>query len=242
MNARLSIPSVDGGDFDGYLYAGPGGAAPGIVMLPEIYGVNRFLHETAERFAARGYAVLALDIFWRLARNVDLRYEGPEKKQANAYHDAFSYDLGVKDIQSAIGVLRERPECTGWVGVSGYCLGGTLAYLAAARTDADVAAAYYGTRIHDFLADAATVRKPLILHFGEQDHNTPPEVLARIDAAIEPNELIESFVYAGAKHAFANHIRPDRYHPAAAALADERTFAFLERAFSRAVRTGRPLR
>ena len=232
MSESVTIPSFDGETFDGYLFRAGAAPAPGLVMIPEIYGVNRFLRETAQRFAEAGYSVLAIDIFWRLARNVDLQYAGEEKRRANALHDDFDYALGVKDVQSAVTALRRHAACTGTVGVTGYCLGGTLAYLAAARTDAEAAAGYYGTRIHDFLEDGPRIAKPLLLHFGELDHNTPPERLEQIRAATGSNRHVTEFVYAGAKHAFANHIRPDRYHPAAARLADERTLSFFGAALS----------
>jgi carboxymethylenebutenolidase len=100
-----------------------------------------------------------------------------------------------------------------------------MAYLAAARTDADAAAGYYGTRIHHFLDDAKGVQRPLVLHFGERDHTTPPEVLARILAAIAGNSYVQPHVYPNAVHAFANHARPNHYNAAATALADQRTFS-----------------
>jgi carboxymethylenebutenolidase len=154
-----------------------------------------------------------------------LAYDEAGHKQGRAYHDAFDYAQGVKDMQAAISVLRARPECNGRVGVVGFCLGGTMAYLAATRTDADAAAGYYGTRIHHFLDDAKRIQRPLVLHFGERDHTTPPEVLSRILAAIAGNSCVQPHVYPNAVHAFANHVRPNHYNAAATALADQRTFS-----------------
>ena len=195
-------------------------------MIPEIYGVNGFLRETAQRYADQGYAVLALDILWRLGRNVELSYEGAENDRAHAHHRAFDYESAVVDLQAGIDALRARPECTGKVGVVGFCLGGTLAYLATARCDADAAVGYYGTRIHNFLDDASKIDRPLLLHFGELDHTTPPQEMARIVPAIGSNPHVTHHVYKGAGHAFANHMRPDRYHEPMTLAADARTFAF----------------
>ncbi|HXF33513.1 MAG TPA: dienelactone hydrolase family protein [Candidatus Acidoferrales bacterium] len=224
MNRQLTV-AVDGDAFDAYLFTGPRSPAPGIVMIPEIYGVNGYLRETAQRYADRGYTVLALDIFWRLERNVQLSYEGADNKRAHALHEIFDYDASIADMQAGTDALRALPECTGKVGIVGFCLGGTLAYLAAARCEVDAAVGYYGTTIHDFLEDAPKIRRPLLLHFGELDHTTPPELMARIVPAIEPNPHVTHYVYEGAGHSFANHTRDYRFHESATAAADARTFA-----------------
>jgi carboxymethylenebutenolidase len=141
-------------------------------------------------------------------------------------HKAFDYSTGVKDLQAGISHLRGLPECNGHVGVVGFCLGGTMAYLAASRTDADVAVGYYGTRIHLFTEEGKGITRPLILHFGELDHTTPPELLqGQILPAIAGNPNVQAFVYPGMVHAFANHRRPDTYNEAVTKVADTRTFA-----------------
>jgi carboxymethylenebutenolidase len=225
MVEQIHIRSFDGHILDGQLHRAAAVPAPGVVMIPEIYGITQSLSETAARFAGEGFTILVLDIFSRLKRGAVLAYDEAGHKQGRAYHDAFDYAQGVKDMQAAISVLRARPECNGRVGVVGFCLGGTMAYLAAARTDADAAAGYYGTRIHNFLDDAKTIQRPLVLHFGERDHTTPPEVLARILSAIAGNPHVQPYVYPDAVHAFANHVRPNHYNAAATALADQRTFS-----------------
>jgi carboxymethylenebutenolidase len=125
--------------------------------------------------------------------------------------------------------VRARTECNGRVGVIGFCLGGTMAYLSVARTDADAAVGYYGTRIHNFLDDAKAIDRPLILHFGERDHTTPPELMARILPAIAGNPNVTPYVYPNAVHAFANHGRSDTYNEAATTLADGRTFSLFRK-------------
>src|SRR5215207_3290426 len=131
--------------------------------------------------------------------------------------------------EAVVSQLRGRSECNGKVGVVGFCLGGTVAYLAMAHTDADAAVGYYGTRIHNFLDAAARIRRPLMLHFGGRDHTTPPEIMDRIAPALEGNDQIIIHVHAEAGHAFTNHFRPDRYNAAATQRADEETFSFFRR-------------
>jgi carboxymethylenebutenolidase len=236
MIEKIAIKSFDGHVLDGDLHRATVIPAPGVVMIPEIYGITPSLSETAARFAGEGFTVLVLDIFSRFERGAVQAYDEAGHKQGRAYHDAFDYAQGVKDMQAAISVLRARPECNGRVGVAGFCLGGTMAYLAAARTDADAAAGYYGTRIHHFLDDARKIHRQLVLHFGERDHTTPPEVLSRILPAISGNAHVQTHVYADAVHAFANHARPNHYNAAATALADQRTFALFRTWLTRPAR------
>ena len=223
----VKIAAPGGGSFEGYLSVPSAGSGPGLVMVQEIFGVNPSIRHLADLFAAQGHTVLAPDIFWRLEPRVELGFDESGMKRAQDLHKAFDYEQGVKDIGAAVEALRKQPQCKGPVAVSGYCLGGTFAYLAAARLPVDGAVAYYGTRIHNYLGEADKVRCPLLLHFGELDHAVPPEALAKIRAAMEGRPNVRIHAYPGAKHAFANPMRPANYDAASAKLANERTFAFL---------------
>jgi len=218
----LSIETSDG-PFNATLVGGGRSRLPGVVMIPEIFGVNASLLEMASGFAEQGFSVLALDIFWRQQRNVNLGYAPEDFAIGRRLHANFDYVAGIRDIQSAIDFLRRHPACTGKVGVVGYCLGGTLAYLAAARTDADATAGYYGTRIDSYLDDGPKINRPLALHLGRLDHRTPPPVMSAILAAVEGNAKVEPFIYEKARHGFANHTRVDVYDAEATHQANERT-------------------
>ena len=172
MVEQIPIKSFDSHILDGHLHHAAPVPAPGVVMIPEIYGITQSLSKRLHALPARDIRYSSWISFSRLKRGVVLAYDEAGHKQGRAYHDAFEYAQGVKDMQAAISVLRARPECNGRVGVVGFCLGGTMAYLAAAQTDADAAAGYYGTRIHNFLDDAKRIQRPLVLHFGERDHTT----------------------------------------------------------------------
>ena len=226
----VKVPSSDGDEFDGYLSLPKGGQGPGIVMIPEIFGVNDGLRQCADIFAEQGFVVLAPDIFWRLERNVRLDYGEASYKKAFALHHAFDYEQGVVDMNDAIEWLRNQSFCSGKICVTGFCLGGTMAYLAAARLNVDAAAAYYGTRIQNFLGDASKIRKPLLLHFGEDDHTTPSEIRGPILAAVDGNSNVTSYVYENAGHAFANPHRSETYLQSVAELAHSRTFELFYRA------------
>ncbi len=225
MDERMTVTATDGAEFDGLLYLPQRTPAPGIVMVPEIFGSTPAMRAAAQHYAEAGYIVLLLDIFWRQERHLDLPYD--KGAEASRHHNAFDYDTGALDVQRAIETLRARTQCTGHVGVVGFCLGGTMAYLAAARSNADVCVSFYGTRIQNFLADGPRITQPLLLHFGEKDHFTPPDVIAAIRAATAGNDRVQSFVYPGANHAFGNAFHPN-YDAAATKLSEERTFAFLK--------------
>jgi carboxymethylenebutenolidase len=105
-----------------------------------------------------------------------------------------------------------------------------MAYLAAARCNIDAAAGYYGTRIQNFLDDAANIDRPLLLHFGAEDHTTPPEIRDSILGAVDGNDSITSYIYENAGHAFANPGRPETYMASVAEVANSRTIALFARA------------
>lgn len=224
MYEKFSVASHDGLEFDSYLFSPSKRPAPGVVMIPEVFGINAPLREIARRFADAGYAVLVPDIFWRLERNVELGYNEDSYKKAFALHKAFDYESGVQDMDAAVASLREHTGYDGNVAAIGFCLGGTMAYLAGARCHIQFPVSYCGTRIQNFVDDASKVRCPTILNFDEIDHTTPPEFMDRTLPAVEPNSNIKFHIYSGAGHAFTNPGRSDTYVHEASELVHARTF------------------
>src|SRR5207248_6986898 len=120
------------GSYGAYLAKPSAGSGPGIVVIQEIFGVNKVMRDIADSFAARGYFALAPDLFWRLEPGVQLTDKSEaEWKRAFDLMTRFDVDSGVKDIQASISHVRGLDGCTGKVGAVGYCLGGLLAYLTA---------------------------------------------------------------------------------------------------------------
>jgi carboxymethylenebutenolidase len=225
----VRMTNADGQTFGGELFRPPEGPAPAVLLIPEMYGINGYLREIAARYVAHGFLVLAIDVLWRIEHRLVLSYTGPDNATAHAYHDRFDFAEGTSDMRAAIALLRRDPQSNGRVGAVGFCLGGTMAYLAAARCGADAASAYYGSRIVEFLAEAAAIRVPLELQLGALDKTIPPDAQAQLGAATAGNPAITTYIYGGAQHAFANHLRPDRYHAQAAAAAEARTLALFDR-------------
>jgi carboxymethylenebutenolidase len=217
-----------GGSFAANLFHPEIEPAPAVLIVPEMYGVNGYINNVARDYARHGFLTLVIDVLWRTQPELVLSYGGPDTVRAHAIHDAFEFGDGAADMQAAIDRLRALPACWGMVGVVGFCLGGTLAFVAALRTNADAAVDYYGSRAIEFAADVASITTPLMLHTGSSDTAFPAGEFDRLETALRPNRSVTSYVYDGARHAFANDVRADRYHPHATALSQARTFAFFD--------------
>ncbi|CAB3694978.1 hypothetical protein LMG3458_02336 [Achromobacter deleyi] len=225
---EVTIASHDGQSFGAYLAVPAAGHGPGLVLCQEIFGINDFMRRTAQALAEEGYVVLAPDLFWRQQPGIQLTDGPADMPRAFELYQRFDVDLGIKDIASTLAALRALPEQQGGAGVLGYCLGGKLAYLAACRTDADVAIGYYGVGIEDSLDEAANLRGRLVLHIAEQDGFCPPPARQRILEALGGKPGVELYVYPGMDHAFAR-TGGAHYDKPSALMAHQRSMAALQR-------------
>ena len=227
----ITIAAADG-NFGAYLATPSGSRGPGIVVIQEIFGVNKVMRDIADGLAARGYFALAPDLFWRIEPGVQLTDKSDaEWKRAFDLMNKFEPDLGVGDIQASIDHLRRLEGCTGKVGALGYCLGGLLAYLTAARTNADASVGYYGVNIDQKLDEAKNIRKPLMLHIAEKDQYVKPEAQKKIDNALRGNPHVTLHFYPQMDHAFARE-GGAHYDKACADLANGRTSTFFKQHLS----------
>ena len=199
----IEIKATDGGKFRGYLATPASGKGPGIVLCQEIFGINAYIREVADYYAEEGYVVLAPDLFWRLEKDVDLGYGEEEWKKAFDLLQRFDIDKGMEDITAAVRTLRTRPEVAGKVGALGFCLGGRLAYLAAARSGVDCAVGYYGVTIEKYLNEAPRIKVPMVLHFASEDKYAPAAAVEQIRNAFKGRNDVEIYMYQGVDHAFA---------------------------------------
>jgi carboxymethylenebutenolidase len=225
----ITVTAADGGKFGAYLAIPESGSGPGLVLLQEILGVNRHIRDLAEFYAGEGYITVAPDLFWRMEPGVDLGYSDDDFKRAFDLYARFDVDQAVKDIADSLAALRAMPECNGKAGALGFCLGGMLAYLTAARCKVEAAVSYYGVGIEKRLDEARAMRCPMVMHFGETDQYVPAAGREAIAAAFAGRDEIEIYTYAGAGHGFNNAVRPN-YDRFASSLAHSRTIGFLRRA------------
>lgn len=227
----IRIKGTDG-EFGGYLATPAAGRGPGIAVIQEIFGVNQVVRDVADGLAAHGYFALAPDLFWRLEPGVQLTDKSDaDWKRAFDLMGRFDPDKGVADIQATINHVRHLQGATGKVGAVGYCLGGLLAYLTAARTDADASVGYYGVNIQEKLGEAKAIKKPLMLHIAGKDEYVPPDAQKKIAEGLKGNTLVTIHIYPEMDHAFA---RPGgaHYDKANAELANGRTATFFRQHLS----------
>ena len=229
----IDIKAKDGGDFQGYLVLPPSGKGPGLMILQEIFGVNEAMRATADYFAEEGYVVLAPDMFWRLEPRVELSYTQEDSGKAFAYYKKFDFGNAIADMTATVDHLKGMAEVKGrgkggetQVAALGYCLGGALAYQAAAHCGVAAAAAYYGVAIETQLDVADKIKCPVAFHFGGADEHVPTQAVEQIQKKFEGRDEILINVYEGAPHAFANRYR-DTYDKPAAGMAHSRTIAML---------------
>jgi carboxymethylenebutenolidase len=230
MNGTMiEIPTGDGASMGAYLALPESGSGAGLVLLQEIFGINQSLRKTADLFAEEGYVTIVPDLFWRIEPGTDLGYSEAEFGKAIDLMAKFDLDQGIEDIGATLKALRAREECTGKAGCVGFCLGGKLAYLTAARQDVDVAVSFYGVGIEGFLAEAGNISCPLQMHFAALDQHVPEAAVAEISGQFDGYDNVEIYIYPNVDHAFYNHGRPSVYNRPASMMAHSRTIAALHK-------------
>jgi carboxymethylenebutenolidase len=226
MNETLAVETLDG-VFQCHVARPPGpGPHPVLIVLQEIFGVNAGIRGIAAGSAAMGYSAVCPELFWRDAPGWDLSVaRDADWARGFALYTAYDFDRGVRDIGATIAASRMLPGASGKVGVTGYCMGGLLTFLSAARTDADACAAYYGGGTERFVDEARHIHAPLLYHLAGADEYIGPEAQAAIEAALAPLPNAALYRYEGRNHAFA---RPagKHYDAADATLANSRTDLF----------------
>lgn len=223
----ILVPSADG-EIPALLCVPDSGHGPGVVLVQEIFGVNDYIRDVAERLAGEGYVALAPHMYWRIEADFAVDATGPDDlPTAFAVAGRHDPDDGVADVGAALAHLVERPEVDGPVGVMGFCFGGSMTYLAAAAHDPACAVSYYGSMVGANLDKAATITCPIQFHFGSDDAFLPNDDVEGLRAATEGMENVEIHVAEGAGHAFDNHRNPMFSNPDAAAAAWAKTSAFL---------------
>ncbi len=212
----IELTAADGHTLGAYR-TGPTNATKALVVIQEIFGVNRHMRRVCDAFAAEGYAVIAPALFDRVERGVELGYEPADVKRGRDLRGPIDAHLTLLDVLAAAGALPAGVKR----GLVGYCWGGTVAWHGATRSSAFAAASgWYGGGI--VAAKDEVARCPVQLHFGEMDASIPMTDVAAIREA-QPD--VGVFVYPGAQHGFGCEERGS-YSQADAERAQERTLRF----------------
>jgi carboxymethylenebutenolidase len=218
MGHAITLACADGVTINAWRAEPAGKPKGGLVVLQEIFGVNAHIRGVADRFAEAGYLVIAPAIFDRVQPHVDFGYDPNTMKQGMEIAGKMKRGETMLDIAAAVMEAARG----GRVGITGFCLGGTLAYLAGCFVPGlSAAVGYYGGGIARALPLAPKV--PLMLHFGEQDASIPMADITKIRAACPGAQV---FTYPTAGHAF-NRDGNAAYDAPSAKLAMERTLVFL---------------
>jgi carboxymethylenebutenolidase len=201
--------------------------AGGVVLIHEIFGLNKSMRTTADRFADAGFLTICPSLTWRLGKLEELE-PGTEqaleegRRRMAQLNDAQMLD----DIKAAVLHLREMDGCNGRVATVGFCMGGRLAWLMGCRGDTQANVAYYGTGIDRHLSECAKLSRSFMMHIGEKDPFIPAETRERIRERLCPVAGMSIHTYPEVGHGFA---RPGTTgaEAKAAELANQRTVDFL---------------
>ncbi|UNX55569.1 dienelactone hydrolase family protein [Georgenia sp. TF02-10] len=223
--AATEVPTADG-PMPAQLWRPPSGRGPGLVLVQEIFGVSAYMQARAADLAGLGYLVLLPDLYWRLGETVD-ESRPDVLEQGLGLMARLDFGAAVADTAAALAALRARPEVDGGAGLVGFCLGGGIAFAAAASAAPDVLVSYYGSALPDLLDLAPAVTAPSLHHFGTADDYLPMEQVERIRQAVE-RPGVEVHLHPGAGHAFDNP-SPAFHHAEASAAAWAQTVEFLRR-------------
>ncbi|WP_226553944.1 dienelactone hydrolase family protein [Celeribacter naphthalenivorans] len=208
--SKITLEAGDGHSFDANLALPDPPPKGGVIVIQEIFGVNIHIRDVCDRLAAEGYAALAPAIFDRLEPGFESGYSAEDIAYARAFVPRFDFDACMRDVAAARAELSQY----GKVGITGFCLGGTIAFLAATRlTGIAAASGYYGRLIQNFADEAPTC--PTQLHYGALDKGIPAE---NYEDVRERRPEVDVFVYEGADHGFNCDRRPS-FEPVAAKLA-----------------------
>lgn len=225
MSENIRIHQLEGdSDFGAYVARPKGEAKAAIVVIQEIFGVNAGIRRKCDLLAEQGYLAVAPDLFWQLEPGVELDPDiEPQFKKALDLMEKFDQDEGVRDIEATIKWARSQ-GC-GKVGAVGYCLGGRLAFMTAARTDSDASVGYYAVGIDNLLDEKHAIANPLMLHIPTEDGFVDKDTQQAMHDGLDDHPKVTLHDYEGMDHGFATQFG-ERRDDAAAELADRRTMEF----------------
>jgi len=220
MGKMIELPAADGHKLAAYKAEPAGKPRGAVVVIQEIFGVNSHIKSVADGYAADGYLAIAPAMFDRLQKGYDTGYSQPEIQAGIAMMQKLDWKQTMLDVDAAVAEAKKA----GKVGIVGYCWGGTVSWVAAAKTAGlSASAPYYGGGMPNFINEKPKV--PTLCHFGELDQSPTPDQ-ARAIAKAHPE--ITAHFYAGAGHGF-NCDQRGSYNAEAAKLARTRTLEFFRK-------------
>jgi carboxymethylenebutenolidase len=226
MSETVRITTLDSPDaFNAYVARPEGEPRSAIIVIQEIFGVNAGIRRKCDKLAEEGYLALSPDLFWRIEPGVELDPDiEPEFQTALKLMGKLNQDAAIRDIEATIHYARTVTS-TGKVGAVGYCLGGRLAYMTAARTDMNASVGYYGVGIDGLLNEKHAIAHPLMLHIPTEDGFVDKDTQKAMHEGLDDHPKVTLHDYEGLDHGFATEFGKRR-NDEAAELADKRTAEF----------------
>ena len=219
-----TVQSPDGnGTIRGYLARPAKGCKlPGVLVIHENRGLNPYIEDVARRLAVENYLAFAPDGLTSVGG-----YPGDEEAAAKLFGTVDGKKM-MEDFVASAKWVKSRPDCTGKIGVVGFCFGGGVSNNLAVRLGSDLAAAvpFYGNQ--PSAADTAKIKAPLLLHYAGLDTRVNGGWPAYEEALKANHVTYTAYIYYGANHGFHNDTTP-RYDEAAAKLAWQRTLDFFNK-------------
>ena len=224
VTSRISYPSPMGYDTVKALYVKPANAVgklPGVVVVHENRGLNPYIEDVARRVGVAGFLAIAPDGLTSVGG-----YPGSDEKGVEMQRGLDQKKL-IEDFVAAAQVLKTHPDCTGKVGVTGFCYGGGIANTLAVRMpDLGGAVPFYGRQ--PSAEDVAKIKAPLLIHYAGLDEGVNAGWPA-FEAALKANNVqYSAYIYDKVNHGFHNDTTP-RYDKPAAELAWQRTIDFFNK-------------
>jgi len=225
MSDWINLKAEDGHELKAYVARPKGEAIGALVLVQEIFGVNKHVRGVADGYAKDGFVVFAPAIFDRFERDLELMYGPDDMKRAFEIYPKLKPDVTLLDVAATYGAAKETGK---GIGVIGYCYGGLISWLSATRGEnlkmqPSCCVGYYPGGIGSVAKEEPSC--PVMLHFGAEDSHIGKD---QIEAVRSAHPEVEIFVYEGAGHAFNRDADPNSYNPTAAKLARERSLSFLK--------------
>ena len=217
-NSWIDIESACGGSFGAYVSLPPAGFGPGLLVIQEIFGVNDHIKNICDQYALDGFVAVAPDVFWRQEPRVELSYDSAGIAKGLQLFDGLNIDIAAAELQRTVEAIRHIPSCTGKVGALGFCMGGLLAFVCAARAGVESSVIYYGTRLDQHLELVQDITCPLLLHFAGNDEHISTQTVNKIKMSLSGKDNCRVVVHKNSGHGF-NCWERDSWNQSAAATA-----------------------
>jgi carboxymethylenebutenolidase len=221
MGERIKLKAADGFELNAYEARPAGVPKGGVVLIQEVWGLNNWIRSVVDRWAEHGYHTVAPAMFDR----IDYGYESNDYTPAQftiigGMMKQFVMETAILDVEAAVGAA----SASGKVGITGYCFGGRVSWVAASRgLGLSAASGYYGGGVPGYIDLAPAI--PIEMHFGSRDKGIPLEQVEELQARHPGADI---YVYDG-DHGFCNSDRPENFDRASCTKASARSLEFFHK-------------